>query len=361
MQEGRYRDFVIENGEYEYKNCKKINTQRIFSRLNGESLSIVIPTYNREKTIRDAIKSVLNQTCLPDEIIVVDDGSIDKTVDIVQEMVGESSEVKIICHCQKNAGAQVARNKGIELASGDWIAFLDSDDLWLPDKLEQQAKALQKVGYDKNTVVHGNCVTLNQKTGEKNIWNLPLTEGENAYVELLERPAPMFQAMLTTKSALIEAGMLDEKVPAFQEWDTSIKLAKRCRFIHIQKPLFEYIVHDTVFRNPRRDLDGYEYIVKKYENEIIKQCGYDVWRKHIENLVKKCIKVSAYDRARDWIKKIPDSFRAYRYILTSIVFFRGKGLVLLRVYDIYKKDGVKGIIKKILKRCGIYDNRRDKT
>lgn len=102
------------------------------------SVSVVIPAYNAEGSIRQAINSVLNQTHQPDEIIVVDDGSMDNT----QSIIGEYGD-KIIDIRQANAGASVARNTGVERAAGKWIAFLDADDEWLPAKLEIQIKHLK--------------------------------------------------------------------------------------------------------------------------------------------------------------------------------------------------------------------------
>ncbi|MHC4551242.1 MAG: glycosyltransferase family 2 protein, partial [Planctomycetota bacterium] len=102
-------------------------------------ISVVIPAYNAERTIGRAIDSVLAQTRAADEVIVVDDGSTDGTADVVR---GYGEKVMLIQ--QENAGVSVARNKGIEAATSDWIAFLDSDDEWLPEKLKLQSNHLQR-------------------------------------------------------------------------------------------------------------------------------------------------------------------------------------------------------------------------
>jgi glycosyltransferase involved in cell wall biosynthesis len=101
-------------------------------------ISAVIPAYNCEKYIARSIDSILAQTCPVDEIIVVDDGSQDKTADIVRSY---GDKVKLIQ--QPNAGVSVARNTGILAATGDWIAFLDADDEWLPEKIKRQIEHLQ--------------------------------------------------------------------------------------------------------------------------------------------------------------------------------------------------------------------------
>jgi glycosyltransferase involved in cell wall biosynthesis len=105
-------------------------------------VSVVIPTYNRATRVPRAIDSVLAQTVTDLEVIVVDDGSSDDTGKVLGEMFGE----RIRYYAQANQGASVARNRGVEEARGEWIAFLDSDDLWEREKLQWQFKALDQFG-----------------------------------------------------------------------------------------------------------------------------------------------------------------------------------------------------------------------
>jgi glycosyltransferase involved in cell wall biosynthesis len=105
-------------------------------------VSVVIPTYNRADKVRGAIESVLAQTFSDLEVIVVDDGSSDDT----RQVLSGAFDDRIRYYAQTNQGASVARNKGIEKARGEWIAFLDSDDLWEREKLEWQLKALEGFG-----------------------------------------------------------------------------------------------------------------------------------------------------------------------------------------------------------------------
>lgn len=104
----------------------------------SSKISVVIPTYNRRELVRLAIDSVLAQTWGNLEVIVVDDGSTDTTGAAIRDLYGTDPRVRYVW--QKNAERAVARNTGIKIARGDWIAFLDSDDLYLPGKLEQQAR-----------------------------------------------------------------------------------------------------------------------------------------------------------------------------------------------------------------------------
>ena len=101
-----------------------------------KKVSVIIPTFNRAKLVQRAIKSVLNQTIKPYEIIVVDDGSTDDTLEVLKNY-----PIKVLT--QKNKGVSSARNLGIKNATGDIIALLDSDDEWLPKKIELQLKLFE--------------------------------------------------------------------------------------------------------------------------------------------------------------------------------------------------------------------------
>lgn len=104
-------------------------------------ISIVIPTYNAESFIKETIESVLKQTHTEWELIIIDDGSTDSTADIIQEYVEKDSRIKY--YYQTNAGVSTARNKGINLSKGKYIAFLDADDIWLPNNLKEKVKILE--------------------------------------------------------------------------------------------------------------------------------------------------------------------------------------------------------------------------
>ncbi len=114
------------------------NKQDTFKK-NMTKVSVIIPTYNAENTILDTVQSALNQTFSDIEVVVSDDGSIDNTLILLEQV--KDSRLKIIS--SSNSGAAIARNRGIRESKGEYIAFLDADDLWLQDKLELQLEALR--------------------------------------------------------------------------------------------------------------------------------------------------------------------------------------------------------------------------
>lgn len=248
--------------------------------LETVNISVVIPTYNREKTIEKCLESVTHQTYKPHEIILVDDGSKDDTIKIAESI--KCSNLKIIK--QNRKGAQRARNTGIMNASGNYIAFIDSDDEWLPTLLEEEVMQLKKL--KKDVVLYSDCYIYNEKKKRKKIWRLPGKSG-NIYRFLLLHQGPMFQSMLVKRESLLKIGLLDEKVAAYQEWETAIRLAKNYNFIHLEKPLFVYTIHDgeTISKDKKRGFLGYKYIIKKHRKEILKETGLQGLLFHYKRLI----------------------------------------------------------------------------
>lgn len=109
-------------------------------------VSIITPAYNSSKFLPETIKSVQSQTFTDWELIIVDDCSLDDTYDIAQSFSKDDCRIKVLKH-ERNSGVASARNTALDIAVGEYIAFLDSDDLWMSDKLEKQIEFMEKNGY----------------------------------------------------------------------------------------------------------------------------------------------------------------------------------------------------------------------
>lgn len=251
------------------------------SRILEIKVSVIIPCYNREKTIKRCIASIAGQTVRPYEIVAVDDGSQDKTLEILSNM--EYENLRVIR--QNHRGAQAARNLGILNAKGDYIAFLDSDDEWLPRMLEEEIACLLKEADD--CVVYSDCYVSDH--GRKRLWRRS-DWTLNTYAYSLMNSSLMFQSALAKRELFLKIGLLDEKVPAYQEWDTEIRLAKTARLVPVHKPLFIYYLHEdeTISKDKNKEIVGYAYIVRKYQKEILKNCGIEVLNRHYKNLRRTC-------------------------------------------------------------------------
>ncbi len=182
-------------------------------------ISVVIPVYNREQTIERAIDSVLAQERLPEEIIVVDDGSTDNTPEILN-----AYHTKIQVVRQSNKGVSAARNRGVELARGKWIAFLDSDDEWLPDKLQKQMTYLEQ---------HPNTRIL--QTDERWIRNnMRVNPGKkyfkksgNIFKNCLKTCIVGPSTVICERSLLKEKGGFDENLPVCEDYDLWLRIAAK--------------------------------------------------------------------------------------------------------------------------------------
>jgi glycosyltransferase involved in cell wall biosynthesis len=267
-------------------------------------VSVVIPTYNRARCIGRALESVLGQSHADFEVIVVDDGSTDDTARIVREYAGADRRVRWV-PCPRRRGAQAARNTGVRAARGGWIAFLDSDDEWLPDSL-----AL-RLGYAMGRglhVVHSDCYVSDPGGAELRRWGLPAVAGR-AYGPLLQRSGTTFPSLLISREAVSRIGGLDETIQSFQEWDTAIRLAKHYEFGFIAEPTFVYHrgVADSLSHDARRAARGYEQVFTKHRWPILTHCGPDAVASH-------------YRTAAGLYRKVDDAANARRCLTMAAVF-----------------------------------------
>lgn len=239
-------------------------------------VSVVVPVHNRVALIRRCLTSVQRQTFENWEAIVIDDGSHDGTSDVVEDLARADARTTLI-RLDVNRGAQVARNAGIRACRGTWVAFLDSDDQLLPDSLQIRLTAAEVTG---SPVVHSECLALNTDGSTRRYGVRPLAG--RAYAALLRGEGPVFPGMLVMRSALERIGMLDERVVAFQEWDTAIRLARRYQFAFVEEPTFIYdrTRSDAISNNWVRGGRGYEQVVRKHSMAMLWHGGPRVLANH---------------------------------------------------------------------------------
>lgn len=224
-------------------------------------VSVIIPTFNREKTISRAIQSILNQTYNNIEIIVVDDKSTDNTEEIVKNFNEE--KIYYIKH-SNNQGACAARNTGIKNAKGEYIAFLDSDDLWKPDKLEKQLYFLKENNSDLVFCSH----TVYDGVSEKTIPHNKIKD-ENIFEKLLYSNFITTGAILAKQKCFEE--IFDVTLPRFQDWDLVIRMCKKYKISHINEVLTEnYVQDDSLTKSYEKGLIALEIIYNKYIDDIVK-------------------------------------------------------------------------------------------
>jgi glycosyltransferase involved in cell wall biosynthesis len=259
---------------------------------------------------------VQEQTYSHWEAIVVDDGSVDDTANAVTALSREDGRIRYIQQ-KKNRGAQAARNVGIRAARGEWIGFLDSDDLFLPNSLEIRMETLIR---ERVSVVHSQCNWI-REDGSVESYGIPPLAG-NVYTRLLRGPAPLLQCLLVAKEALAKIGYLDENIVAFQEWETVIRLAKHYPFGFVAAPTFLYDVRpDSMSKNDLLGAKGYEQVFQKHFFPILFLTGPSSLASH-------------YQTASTWYERGGDEAAARRCSGVAKVWsFLGKPQSALRKLD----------------------------
>lgn len=207
--------------------------------MNKIYYSVIIPAYNAENTLATALESAINQTFNDYEIIIVNDGSTDSTPEIVDSFLRRENNIKSVN--QENKGLGGARNSGIRVARGDYLAFLDADDLWYPDKLEKVAEVISGsngqfdvICHDENLVFHGKKIRVN-------------TYGPHSTFEdlLLKGNCLSPSATVVKGSTLTETGLFSEDrlIHGVEDYDLWLRLAKDEKsFYFLHEPLGEYHV-----------------------------------------------------------------------------------------------------------------------
>jgi len=194
------------------------------------TVSVVIPAYNSAHFLPKAIASVRAQQWPGLELIVVDDGSTDDTEAVVREL-SRGEDVRFLR--QENAGAESARNKGIATARGEWIAFLDADDVWLPGKLEAQFVELEKRA---NAAFSYTDETLRFESGKERDVKCG-KDGRPLLLQLLGGNLFATPTVIVRRDCLQEVGLFDARLRTGEDWDLWIRLAAHFEHARVARPL----------------------------------------------------------------------------------------------------------------------------
>jgi len=297
-------------------------------------VNVIIITYNRAKLLSSAITSVLNQTFQDFEIIVVDDASTDNTKEVVSSF--NDKRIKYIRH-EINKGEAGARNTGVMNSNCKYIAFLDDDDEWMPEKLKMQVDLLENSSPKVGGVYTG-YLRVNKITGEVLDRKLPAKRG-NIFYEILAENWFIVSTVLLKKECFEKVGLFDGSIPYGLDWDMWIRISREFHFECIKEPLVKYSIHEDgrLTANHGLVIRGKEAMLKKYGQLLaLDRKSYSYY--HLNLGVRYC-----YDgdtkKGREMILK---AIRIYPFEIRNYFNF---GLSLLGG-DIFKK--FKEIKEKVL-------------
>jgi len=299
-------------------------------------ISVILPTYNRGNLLPRAIQSVLNQTYQDFELILVDDGSMDNTEEVVKSF-GKEKGIVYLKH-KKNRGAPAARNTGIKVAKGEYIAFQDSDDEWLPDKIEKQIKIFEHSEKIVGVVYSGFWKIKDDRKIYIPSKGIAKKEGSILKGLLWENFVGLPTAMVRVE-VFNKMGTFDELLPQLQDWELWIRFSKHYLFKYINEALV--ISHHTPGGISVRD----PHIIFR-ANKLILEKHFDEYKKYRQILANQYINVGHHlclagnlEGGRNYLKK---AINAYPW---NLVIF-GMALSSFVGHNFYSK--LTGIYRKLI-------------
>lgn len=213
-------------------------------------VSIIMPSFNSENYIKESVMSIKNQIYSNWELIIIDDKSTDQTLDIIRSI--KDDRINVIC-LEKNSGAAHARNEGVKLAKGEYLAFLDSDDLWVKDKLKTQVKFMEENGY------HFTCTEYAKMNESSQINNIVKVSDSLNYEGLLKHCPGNSTIMYNAKVLGKFYAPLIKRRNDFAMWLQVIKKAKYVYGLH--EPYTIYRVRDNSLSSNKLKLLKYQWKV----------------------------------------------------------------------------------------------------
>lgn len=255
--------------------------------INNYKISVVLPTYNRANTIKKSIDSILGQSFKDFELIIIDDGSTDNTKNLIEEY----KDNRIKYFYQKNSGACSARNYGIKMAQGDYIAFIDSDDIWHEDKLQKQYNVISKYDVD---VVFCKMRQHNINSDSTKIIPKEIVEGMQ---DKLKYFIGIGTQTLLVKKDVFSSVMFDPLMPRFQDLDWLVRTHNKYKFYCIDEVLVDYFLStDSISKNNEntykacliinkkyKDFKKNYYEMSKYFHNILIRISYDMYKNKDKN------------------------------------------------------------------------------
>lgn len=313
---------------------------------NDIKISVVVPLYNKEKSIEATLQSVLAQTYTDYELIIVDDGSTDNSLSVVRKRISELENERIRVIHKENGGVSSARNRGIKEAKGEYIALLDGDDLWEPTFLAEQAKLIHDFpkaamwGVNTAFIKHGKCWK----------WQQGMGDGFRGYVENYfgTKHNDLFcsSSVVIRKDVFEEVGYFDERISSSEDLDMWYRIILKYPVVFYDKVLVYYnqdaenrVAYDTNVRFPlTKDIKYYfdkhneEFdrnpVFSRYMNSYVASrllyngyyFGTEQERKDSDVVVSKLRYRDIHPKYR-WIFKTP---RCFGYLIYRIVCLKKK-------------------------------------
>lgn len=266
--------------------------------MNEIKISVIIPTYNSSAYVERTLDSVLNQRELPDEIVIVDDGSTDNTIKVLEEYGEKHRDVfsNIRVFQQANRGAGAARNRAVKEAHGEWVAFLDSDDIWMPEKLMAVKTAIRDYP-DAAIIAHDEYAVDEKDLESRQLCKLheSYDDSQDLFIQLYKGNLFSTSCMVIKKEVIEKADGFDERLRSAQDYDLWIRCSLNGKLHYIPEPYEIYVTREgNITSNTYRRYNCEMRICRKYISELKKRLGKKKAKKIIRKRIFDIHKIETY-------------------------------------------------------------------
>lgn len=264
---------------------------------SSDDVSVIITSYNQQDLLREAIDSVIEQTALPGEILVIDAASTDDSQDLIREYEGANPDLVRPVLLEEDPGIPRTRNRALKLVDGDYVAILDGDDRFLPHKIEREISTLRDNPNSK--AIYSNYFIIDY-AGERvsRRYAEPQPSGE-IFADVFDTKFGMLRSMLIEYDTFEEIEFLDTDFWHYDGFDFCIEIAKRHELEYVHEPLSEYRRHPggaAAWRQPSDLLPELEGIYQKHHGDLDRVSRGD--RRRIQHSWRALLAVFAAGKAR---------------------------------------------------------------
>ena len=307
--------------------------------MTNDLISVIIPAYNVEETIIETVNSVLAQTYTNFELIIINDGSSDRTLNLLQNIT--DSRLKIFSY--ENAGLSTARNRGVEQSQGEFVSFLDADDCWTVNKLERQIAALQD---NPQAALAYSWVYFKYEMAANSYADTSVTYTGDVYGELLLKNfLHNGSNALIRKKILQEAGLFDPQLKAVEDWDLYLRIAAKANFILVPET-------QIIYRQSPTSMTSNIQLMEDYLTLVINR-AYQTAPERLQYLKPQTWGWTYKYLAQQYLKYQFASFTAIK--LAGFNLYRAIRVYPLNIFDTFTqfliKTTIKKSVKQILNKC----------
>lgn len=346
--------------------------------MKNKAISCVIPCYNCQNFISKTVQSLINQTITPAEIVLVNDASTDNTLGILKQIKSQYPNIVKVIDLDKNQGASYARNYGVKNAKGQYILFMDSDDIAEPTLIEGLVDRLDKLNNrteDKYILCYSAYIQIDGK--DKQISDIVKgiqVEPEEILGYEFTRNYVSTSGVLVKKDYLIKTGGFNEKIRYSEDWDLWLKLAQLGGFAYVDEPLIEIRRHGTNLSSQvDKMLEGEKLVLEQYSTNFIKDAVFKRrldFERNVVDYVSILFKFGYWEEGfielNDLLNKDYDFYNLYfylglyylkhenldkalEYFMDTITIKENHGAALSNVGALYLIKGEKKTAEKYLK------------